>query len=229
MKPRFSPKALTFLRSLKKNNDREWFRARKDQYDKLLREPMLDAIGQLAVDFRTFAPDLVADPRKSMFRPYRDTRFSADKTPIKTHIAAVFPSRDLPRLGGAVLYFQIAPDGVWAGGGLHAPGTSQLHAVREHIASNLRRFRTIVESPVFQREASPLLDTLMLQRVPRGFARDHEAAEYLRYKQFLAGRSFPATFATAPRFYPRLLGVFRQVAPLVRFLNEPLLKAGRHG
>lgn len=227
MKPRFSPKALTFLRSLKRNNDREWFRARKDQYDELLRAPTIDVIGQLAVDFRTFAPELVADPKISMFRPYRDTRFSGDKSPIKTHIAAVFPTRGFPKLGGAALYFQIAPDGVWAGGGLHAPDTPQLHAVREHIASSLRRFRAIVESPGFRRGASPLLDALMLQRVPRGFAQDHEAAEYLKYKQFLAGRSFPATFAASPRFYPGLLGVFRQIAPLVRFLNEPLLKGKR--
>lgn len=225
MKPRFSPKALTFLRALKKNNDREWFRARKDLYDEFLRAPMLEIIGQLATDFRAFAPDLRADPRTSMFRPYRDTRFSADKTPIKTHIAAVFPSRRLGKLDGAALYFQIAPDGVWAGGGLHAPGTLQLHAVREHIASNLFRFRAIVESPAFRRGVGPLLDTLMLQRVPRGFAPDHEAGEYLRYRQFLAGRSFPATFATSPRFYSRLLGLFRQVAPLVHFLNEPLHKA----
>lgn len=229
MKPHFSPRALTFLRSLKRNNDREWFRARKDQYDTLLREPLIEIIGQLAVDFRTFAPELVADPKTSMFRPYRDTRFSVDKSPIKTHIAAVFPSRDLPKLGGAALYFQVAPEGVWVGGGLHAPGTPQLHAVREHIASNLRRFRAIVESSAFLRGPGPLLNTLRLQRVPRGFAPDHEAAEYLRYKQLVTGRDFPATLATTARFYPRLLGMFRQIAPLVRFLNEPLPKSIRAG
>jgi uncharacterized protein (TIGR02453 family) len=190
---------------------------------------MIDVIGQLAVDFRTFAPELVADPKKSMFRPYRDTRFSSEKSPIKTHIAAVFPSRDLPKLGGAALYFQVAPDGVWVGGGLHAPGTPQLHAVREHIASNIRRFGAIVESHAFRRGSGPLLDTLMLQRVPRGFAPDHEAAKYLRYKQFVTGRGFPATFATSPRFYSRLLGVFRQAAPLIRFLNEPLPRGRRDG
>ena len=97
--PRFSPKALAFLRALKRNNDRDWFKARKDQYELLLRGPMIEIIERLAVDFRTFAPDLLASPKTSLFRIYRDTRFSEDKTPLKTHIAAVFPSRGLPKLG----------------------------------------------------------------------------------------------------------------------------------
>ena len=80
----FSPKALSFLRALKRNNDREWFRARKDQYELLLRAPMIGLIERLARDFRTFAPDLVANPKTSLYRIYRDTRFSENKTPLKT-------------------------------------------------------------------------------------------------------------------------------------------------
>jgi uncharacterized protein (TIGR02453 family) len=219
--PRFSPKALAFLRALKRHNDREWFAPRKAEYELLLRQPMIEIVERLAVDLRAFAPDLVASPKTSLFRIHRDTRFSADKSPYKTQIAAVFPSRHLPKLGGAALYFEVAPDGVWAGGGLYAPDTSQLHAVREHLAANLRRFRAIVESPAFRRTTGGLGGE-QLQRVPRGFPKDHEAARYLRFRQFLGGREFPATFATSPRFYSGLVRVFRQVAPLVRFLNEPL-------
>ena len=224
MNPRFSPKALAFLRALKRNNNRDWFKTHKDQYDLLLRGPMIEIIERLAADFRTFAPDLVASPKASLFRIYRDTRFSEDKTPLKTHIAAVFPSRQLPKLGGAGLYFHVAPDGVWAGGGLHSPLTQQLQPVREHIASNLRQFRAIVESPSFRRGVGQLDAGERLQRVPRGFPPDHEAAHYLKFRQFIAGRDFPAAFAASPRFYAGLVGVFRQVAPLVRFLNEPLVK-----
>src|SRR5205823_1909846 len=106
---------------------------------------------------------------------------------------------------------------------MYAPETSQLQAVREHVAANVRRLRAIVESPAFRRGVGTL-DGERLQRVPRGFPKDHEAAHYLKFRQFLAGREFPASFASSPRFYRGILDVFRQVAPLTRFLNEPLLK-----
>ncbi len=219
----FSPKALAFLRALKRNNDRDWFRARKEQYDTLLRAPMLAIIDQLAGELRAFAPDLVASPKASLYRIYRDTRFSENKAPLKTNLAAVFPHRDLPKHQGAGLYFHIAPEGVWIGGGMYAPDTSQLQAVREHVATNVKRLRAIVESPAFRRTVGAL-DGQRLQRVPRGFPKDHEAAEYLKLRQFLAGKDLPANVACNPRFYRDVVHVFRHVAPLVRFLNEPLAK-----
>ena len=220
---RFSPRALSFLRALKRNNDREWFKARKEQYDELLRAPMLAIIDALARDFRTFAPEVVASPKVSMYRIYRDTRFSEDKSPLKTHVAAMFPWRGLAKHEGAGMYFHVALDGVWVGGGMYSPDTSQLQAEREHIAANIKRFRAIVESPRFK-QVLGALDGEQLQRVPRGFSKDHEAAAYLRYRQFLGGKEFPAQFACSPGFYKGILGVFREVAPLVKFLNEPLLK-----
>ena len=104
---------------------------------------------------------------------------------------------------------------------MYAPDTSTLARVREHIAANHKRFRAIVESPGFRKTVG-VLEGEKLQRVPRGFAAEHPAADYLRHKQFLALKEFPAAFAHDPKFYAGVLGVFRQVAPLVRFLNEPL-------
>jgi uncharacterized protein (TIGR02453 family) len=219
----FSPKALACLRALKRNNDREWFKAHKEEYERLLRAPMIALIERLAVDFRAFAPDLAASPKASLYRIYRDTRFSDDKTPLKTHVSAVFPHRDLGKHRGAGLYLEVTPGWVWVGGGMYAPDTSDLHAEREHIAANLGRLRAIVESPSFRR-AVGRLDGNRLQRVPRGFDKDHEAADYLRFRQFLAGREFPASFATSPRFYAGTVTVFRRIAPLIGFLNEPLGK-----
>lgn len=219
--PRFSPKAFAFLRALKRNNKREWFQPRKSEFETLLRDPMLSLIERLAIDFKGFAPELTAGP-KSLFRIYRDTRFSEDKSPYKTHVAAVFPTRDLEKLGGAVLYLHLAPDGVWAGGGIYRPETHVLQQEREHIAVNFRRFRAIVESPGFTRVLGTLDGGEHLQRVPRGFPPDHPAAGYLKYRMFLGGRDFPAAFATSPRFYQGILKVFRHATPLVRFLNEPL-------
>jgi uncharacterized protein (TIGR02453 family) len=222
---RFSPQALSFLRALKRNNKRDWFKARKDRYETLLRAPLIEIIERLALDFRAFAPELVASPKVSMYRIYNDTRFAPDKPPLKTHVAAVFPCRGLARHQGAGLYLEVSPQWVWVGGGLYAPETPQLQAVREHIAGNHRRLRAIVESPGFRRTVGQL-DGERLQRMPRGFPKGHAAGEYLMYRQFLAGREFPAAFATSARFYPGVLQVFRQVAPLTRFLNEPLQSLG---
>lgn len=214
---------LKFLRALKRNNRREWFQPRKAQYDAQVRAPMIAIIERLAVDMRDIAPEIVVDPKTAMYRIYRDTRFSENKTPYKTHVAASFPSRGLPKHEGAGLYFHVAPDGVWVGGGMYAPQTAQLQAVREHIAANVKRLRAIVESPGFRRNIGAL-EGERLQRVPRGFPKDHEAAEYLKYRQFLAGLELPPNIASSPTFYATLLTVFRQVAPLARFLNEPLVE-----
>jgi len=215
-------RSLAFLRALKRNNRREWFQPRKEQFDADVREPMLAIVERLADDLRSIAPEIVVDPKTAMYRIYRDTRFSENKTPYKTHVAAVFPWRGLAKHEGAGLYFHVSPDEVWMGGGMYSPQTAQLQAVREHIAGNVRRMRAIVESPGFRRQVGDL-EGERLQRVPHGFPKDHAAAEYLKYRQFLAGRELPPAFACNPKFYSTLITVFRQVAPLARFLNEPLV------
>jgi uncharacterized protein (TIGR02453 family) len=221
MTPRFTRDTLKFLRALKRNNDREWFRAHRAEYDRSIREPMMAVIERLARDFRTFAPHVVASPKASLSRIYRDTRFSADKTPLKTHAAAVFPWRGLPKHEGAGLYFEISPRWVWVGGGMYAPPPPQLLQVREHIADTWPRIKRISTTTTFVRGVESL-DGERLTRVPRGFAANHPAAEFLKYRQFIAGREFPATLAADDRFYPTLLTTFKAILPLVRFLNEPL-------
>ena len=116
--PRFTADTLKFLRALKRNNRREWFNAHRDDYEVHVRQPMTVIVERLAHDFRGFAPELVASPKVSIYRIYRDTRFSDNKTPYKTHAAAVFPTRGLPKHEGAGVYFQISPDEVWIGGGM---------------------------------------------------------------------------------------------------------------
>jgi uncharacterized protein (TIGR02453 family) len=221
MSPRFTTDTLKFLRALKRNNDREWFKSRREQYDAHVRAPMIAVIEQLARDFQRFAPELVASPKTSLYRIYRDTRFSADKTPLKTHAAAVFPWRGLARHEGAGLYFEIAPQWVWVGGGMYAPMPPQLQRVREHIAETWPEIRTLARRKTFV-AAVETLHGERLTRVPRGFASDHPAAEYLKHRQFLAGREFPAALAHDDRFYPTILTTFKAIVPLVRFLNEPL-------
>jgi len=225
--PRFSRQSLRFLRALKRNNRRDWFNAHRDEYEACIRQPMTAIVLHLAEDLRGFAPELIASPKTSMYRIHRDVRFSENKAPYKTHVAASFPARGLSKHEGAGLYFHVSPDELWIGGGMYAPPAPKLHAVREHIASSVRRLRTLTESPAFRRDVGPL-EGERLQRVPRGFPKDHEAAEYLKFRQFLAGREFKPAFAVSPKFYGTLLLVFRRLAPLIRFLNEPLLKGVKH-
>jgi uncharacterized protein (TIGR02453 family) len=225
-RPRFPPAALTFLRALTRHNDRDWFRARKVEYERTVRAPMAALVEQLDADFRDFAPELLASPRRSIFRIYRDTRFTEDKSPLKTTIAAVFPHRDLPKHASAALYLEVGPKRVLAAGGLYTPSPLQLRAVRQHVAANHSRLRTIVLAPGFVRATGGLQGNT-LARMPRGFDADHAAAAFLRMKQFLIWKEWPASLAVSARFYASVLSVFRAGAPLVRFLNEPLV--GRPG
>jgi uncharacterized protein (TIGR02453 family) len=220
--PHFSPRALTFLRQLARHNDRDWFNARREVYQTELKAPMLALIERLHGDLARLAPELDASP-SSLYRIHRDTRFSEDKSPFKTHVAANFPCRSLGRHTAAGLYFHVSPSEVLIGGGLYMPPTPALRRVRDHIAGNLQRFRALAESPSFVRTAGPLQGEA-LKRVPRGFPADHPAAAYLRMKQFLGFRRYPADLATSPRLYSTIIKVFSVVAPLVRFLNEPLLQ-----
>lgn len=217
----FTARSLAFLRALKRHNDRDWFRERKAEYELHVRGPLVEMLGRLGDDFRSFAPEVVVDPRVNLYRIYRDTRFSADKSPLKTHIAAHFPTRGFAKGEGAGLYFEISPSRVWMGGGIYRPSSPQLLVLREHIAADQKKFERIISAPAI-RKAVGQIQGERLTRVPRGFPKDHPAAEHLKRKQFLAGREHPAEFALDPRFYNELLSVFRAIAPFIAFLNEAL-------
>ena len=223
MQPRFTPKTLAFLRALKRHNDRDWFKAHRDEYDANVRGPMIDVVERLAVDFRSFAPDLIASPKQSLFRIYRDTRFSADKKPLKTHEAAVFRTRQLPKPLGAGLYFHVSPEGVWIGGGMYRPEPPELVKIRAHIADTWPDIRDISRTRGFRSRFEELSGE-KITRVPRGYPPDHPAAEFLKFRQFFAGADFPASLAYSPKFYPTLVATFKAMMPLVRFLNGALTK-----
>ncbi len=224
--PTFSPRTLKFLRALKRNNDREWFHERRAEYDQHVHAPMVAIVEQLALDLPRVAPGFHASPKLSMFRIWRDTRFSANKAPLKTNVAAVFPYRSMARMEGAGLYFEVAPEHVWIGGGLYSPEPRTLHAVRTHIAAEHRSLAKIVAAPAFKKRLGTVQGE-QAARMPRGFDADHPAADLLRHKQFLAAREEQPEFATRPGFYQELLATFEAMAPFVAFLNEPILEARR--
>jgi len=223
--PSFSKRSLSFLRRLDRNNDREWFHAHREEFEAEVRAPLLQLVSRLQEDLPSFAPELVADPKMSLFRQWRDTRFSANKAPLKTNVAAVFPHKALGRKNGAALYVEIAPKWVWMGGGLYAPDASQLHAVREHLADHYDELDAIVTSRAFAQIGG--LKGEQLSRVPRGFPKDHPAAAYLRRRQVLGFREEKPEFATHPSFYRNLVSTFKVLAPLCRFLNAPIVAMPR--
>ena len=221
----FPEEGLQFLSALKKNNKREWFQKRKELYLATVKDPMNSFIVAVSADLEEFAPEMTGSPKISAYRIYRDTRFSSNKAPYKTHAAAVFPRRGLEKHESAGLYVHIAPDEVFVGGGLFRPVSADLQAVREHLALHHASFRSIVGSQRF-RKFFGALSGEQLTRVPRGFDKDHPGADLLRYKQFLASRRFEPGVATTPAFYPEVIRTFKVLLPLIRFLNDPI--AGRH-
>jgi uncharacterized protein (TIGR02453 family) len=223
LKGMFTPETLKFLRALKRNNDREWFKARKDAYEVHVRNPMVAVVERLAGDFRRFAPEIVASPKTSLYRIYRDTRFSDDKTPLKIQVSASFRWKGLEKGEGAGLYLEIHPQWVWMGGGFWAPPAPQLVRIREHIGTTWPEIHRIATSRGF-RQVLGRLDGEKLSRVPRGYAKDHPAEDYLKFKQFLGGREFPPEFATSADFYPALVQTYKALMPLIRFLNAPLVE-----
>jgi uncharacterized protein (TIGR02453 family) len=227
--PNFSPfpeAGIRFLRHLKRNNKRDWFLAHKREYEECVKKPMEDLVEALARDFCHFAPEIEASPRVSLYRIYRDTRFSKNKNPYKTHVAAVFPQRGIGKHEGAAFYFHISTDELLIGGGLYMPLPEDLRTIRETIAAKQRRFDALLKERRFRHFFGELSGE-RLARVPRGFPADHKAAEHLKLKQYLAARILPVESATSPAFHKTLVETFKAASPLIRFLNAPILERKR--
>ena len=220
----FPTEGLKFLRSLKRHNNREWFQKHKDIYEHSIKGPMEDLISALAGDFARFAPEMVATPKASAYRIYRDTRFSKDKSPYKTHVAAIFPREGLSKHEGAGFYLHISPSELLIAGGLYMPMPEDLNAVRRRIAEDPASLRKVIGAAQFKRLFGSV-DGERLSRVPKGFSADHPAADYLKFKQYLVARTLPATAATAPSFYRTVVETFRGMAAFIRFLNDPIVRA----
>src|SRR5689334_6134225 len=166
----FTPAALRFLRGLAKNNNKAWFEAHRTEYESEVREPMRDLIGEMNVRFAKFAPEMVGDPKRSMFRINRDIRFSQDKSPYKTHAACWFHHRRATSMVGA---------------GLWMPPRPQLNRLRDAIANDPGGFKRVARG---LKRYGGLDDEAVLTRMPRGFSEDHPAATWLRYQSFTSGR-----------------------------------------
>ena len=170
---------------------------------------------------RDFAPELVADPKKAIYRIYRDVRFSNDKSPYKTWIAAAFPPRGLEKHAGAGAYFHLTFDEILVAGGVYAPGPKELLAIRQRVAARDGELRPILKDRSFRRLFGEMTGE-KLKRAPKGFPADHPAIELLMFKQFLAWKTLDPALAESPKLYTELVKHFRGMMPFLRFLNAPL-------
>lgn len=222
----FSPDALKFFRALERNNCREWFQPRKQEFETLVRAPAIEMVNALNALLARKAPDYITEPDRAIYRIYRDTRFSNDKTPYKTHIGATFTCRGIEKHAGAGLYFSVNHKEIEVAGGIYMPGPEQLLAVRSHLALRHTDFRKLIAGRKLRRLVGELQGD-QLARVPKGFTADHEAADLIRYKQWLFYTILDPALAASPQLFPEIAERFIAMLPVVEFLNAPLKAARR--
>ncbi|WP_374029492.1 DUF2461 domain-containing protein [Bdellovibrio bacteriovorus] len=216
----FSPEAFRFLRSLKKNNRREWFQPRKEDYQRLVHLPMMGLIMELGEVCRSFAPEVPFNPQRNILRVYRDTRFSKDKTPYKTFVGASFPYGNFPKtVDSTGLYMQIEPGEVFIGGGLWKPSSLQLRKIRQFMLQDPDAFLEIIEDKNFKKHFGSIQGE-KLKTTPRGISPDHPLVEYLRLKQFFISISLPEDAALKKDLPKKIAAEFKLMMPLLRWLNK---------
>lgn len=218
--PGFPPEGLQFFRSLARHNNRDWFQPRKPQFEEKVKQPMRELVEALNGAMKSFAPEYVTDPAKAIYRIYRDTRFSKDKTPYKDHIAAsFFRSGTGPhRYGG--YYVHVSHKEVAVGGGVYMPEPDVLFAIRQHIAENHQKLRKILAAPAVRRSFGELYGD-KLSRVPKGFPATHPAADLLRFKSLILYVELDPALATTPQFFREVVKRFRAMKPFLDFLTAP--------
>ena len=217
----FSPALFKFLRELKKNNNREWFQANKTRYESDVRDPMLRFIADFATPLRGISRHFIADPRPtggSLFRIYRDTRFSSDKSPYKTMTAAHFRHDGGGDVHAPGFYFHLEPGEVVAGAGIWHPDPETLKKIRDSIVEHSATWKRAVSGKVFKATCELWGEKLM--RPPKGYDPAHPFIEDLKRKDFVAMASFTEADACKPGFMDRVADVYSATAPFAAFLTK---------
>ena len=219
----FSDQTFAFLRKLKRNNNREWFKAHQDQYEAQVREPALRFIAAMDAPLKRISPNYIADDRKvggSLFRIQRDTRFAKDKTPYKTAIGIRFNHERARDVHSPLFYLHIEEGDCFAGAGLWRPDGKQTRAIREFIVANPNGWKQATRSAAFKR--SYTLGGEALKRPPRGFDAEHELIDDLMRKDFVASVPLRTEDILDPRLPAKLARHYQALAPMVEYLCDAL-------
>lgn len=220
----FTPAVFAFLKELEENNNKEWWEDNKDRYVETIREPAKDFIVDFGESLRTISPHFVADTRTnggSLMRPYRDVRFSKDKTPYKTNVGIQFRHERGKDVHAPGFYVHFEPGQNFLGAGMWHPETRVARAIRQEINDRADEWGDVAHS-------TPFTDTWSLgdndedrlKRVPKDLDADHPYPDDLRLKSFTAGTRVSQRIVTSNDFAEQLLLKFSAAGPYTRFLCE---------
>ncbi len=217
----FRPALFKFLRDLEANNERPWFKANQERYERELKEPALEFVNEFAPELRKISPHLVADSRPvggSVFRIHRDTRFSKDKTPYKTYTGISFRHEAAKDVHAPGFYLHLEPGNVYAGMGLWRPETKVAYQVREAIAADPAGWKRAAHGKRFRETFS--LDGDTLTRPPKGYDAGHPLIEDLKRKDFIAGTRLTQKQVTSADFVGQYAALCKLGVPFMRFVTR---------
>lgn len=224
--PGFPQEGLTFLQELKANNTREWFTPRKAVFEEHVKAPMVAMVEAVNAELAGFAPDYLTEPAKAIYRIYRDTRFSNDKTPYKTHIAANLHKQGADKHAAAGYYFSVGADQIEIAAGVYMPGPEELLRLRQHISAHFEEFSGLAADKGVTKLVGPLQGD-SLARPPKGFSPDDPAIEWIKKKQWYYYKTdLDLGLALTPRFLPELVKRLNAMSPMVTFFNRGLAPRG---
>jgi uncharacterized protein (TIGR02453 family) len=223
MSTHFTPETMKFLRGLKKNNDREWFEARRDIFERSVKAPMLALIEEINAKLEDFAPDHVRPANKVAMRIYRDIRFSKNKAPYKTQAGAWWARRGMEKTSGGGIYMHVNPNEVLLAAGVYMPEREQLLKIRTWMSENHTDYRKLLKKAMSGSAGFTGIEADALTRMPKGFAADDPADELLRAKNWGVHVSLPAELALQPTLSAELVKRIKIAMPLVDALNGAIL------
>lgn len=207
-----------FLTKLEKNNNRDWFNTNKAEY-LAAHGQVIEFADQLLAELNK--SDVIETPtgKKSLYRIYRDVRFSKDKTPYSTYFGGGFRRATEERRGG--YYFHLEPGNTFVGGGFWGPNSQDMMHIRKHLQQEPDMLRDIIQSKDFKDNFGQLLGA-QLKRAPKGFEVDDPAIDLLRYKQYWVRHHFTDKEVMKPDFHKKIVAQFRHMRPFFDYMSEIL-------
>ena len=213
-----SPKVLEFLKKLKKNNNREWFTENKDEYEEA-RVCMELFADELLFGMQKIDDIETATGKKSLYRIYRDVRFSKDKTPYKNSMSGYFKRATAAKRGGYYFYFE--PGHIMIGGGFWGPNKEDLQLLREQLSQDADPLRAVLSKNDFKESFGGLIGE-QLKTAPKGFPKDHEEIDLLRFKQFIVKKDFTEADTKKENFSELMVSSFSAMIPFLDVMSDYL-------
>ena len=213
---------IDFLKDLRENNNKEWFDINRERYDQA-RAQMLFFTELMIQEIHKFDPEIpLLNPRDCLFRIFRDVRFSPDKTPYKTHMGSFIAPNGRKSIR-AGYYIHIEPGNSFLGGGIWAPAAEPLRAIRSEIYDNAQGFKEVIEKPGFKKYFKSI-EGDKLKTAPKGFPKDFEDIDLLRYKSYAFGFRVNDQIIMGNKFVEMVLDAFKELYLANRYLNSALDK-----